>query len=32
MPLKMTLKPGERIIVNGAVLENGGGEAHLVSF
>lgn len=30
MPLKMTLKPGERIIVNGAVLENGGGEAHLV--
>lgn len=26
----MTLKPGERIIVNGAVLENGGGEAHLV--
>lgn len=30
MPLKMSLKPGERIIVNGAVLENGGGEAHLV--
>lgn len=30
MPLKMTLKPGERIVVNGAVLENGGGEAHLV--
>ncbi len=30
MPLKMTLKPGERIIVNGAVLENGGHEAHLV--
>lgn len=30
MPLKMTLKPGERIIVNGAVLENGGNEAHLV--
>ena len=30
MPLKMTLKPGERIIVNGAVLDNGGHEAHLV--
>lgn len=30
MPLKMTLKPGERIIVNGAVLENAGSEAHLL--
>lgn len=29
MPLKLTLKPGERIIVGGAVLTNGPTVAHL---
>lgn len=30
MPLKLTLKPGERIIVGGAVLTNGHSVAHLI--
>ena len=30
MPLKLTLKPGERIIVGGAVLTNGSTVAHLL--
>ena len=30
MPLRMTLKPGERIIVGGAVLTNGPTVAHLL--
>lgn len=30
MPLKLTLKPGERIIVGGAVLTNGATVAHLL--
>ena len=30
MPLKLTLKPGERIIVGGAVLTNGPTVAHLL--
>ena len=30
MPLKLTLKPGERIIVGGAVLTNGPTVAHLM--
>jgi flagellar protein FlbT len=29
MPLKLTLKPGERVIVAGAVLTNGATTAHL---
>jgi len=29
MPLKLTLKPGERVIVAGAVLTNGSTTAHL---
>ena len=29
MPLKLTLKPGERVIIAGAVLTNGPGVAHL---
>ena len=29
MPLKLTLKPGERVIVAGAVLTNGSAVAHL---
>lgn len=30
MPLKITLKPGERVIVGGAVLTNGSTVAHLL--
>jgi flagellar protein FlbT len=30
MPLKLTLKPGERVIVGGAVLTNGPTVAHLL--
>lgn len=30
MPLKLTLKPGERIIVGGAVLVNGPNSAHML--
>ena len=30
MALKITLKPGEKMIVGGAVLKNGGTTAHLV--
>lgn len=30
MPLKLTLKPGERVIVGGAVLTNGSTVAHLL--
>jgi len=30
MALKITLKPGEKMIVGGAVLKNGGSTAHLV--
>lgn len=30
MPLKLTLKPGERIIVGGAVISNGSTIAHLL--
>jgi len=29
MPLKLTLKPGERVIIAGAVLTNGPTQAHL---
>jgi len=30
MPLKLTLKPGERVILAGAVIKNGPGVAHLL--
>ena len=30
MPLKLILKPGEKIVINQAVIENGGEKAQLV--
>jgi flagellar biosynthesis repressor protein FlbT len=30
MPLKLSLRPGERFVVNGAVIQNGDRRAHLI--